>query len=155
MLGNILKGTGDRHVTSTDQVYCRAASVRPERDRFQPAAHAEHADRIFPDAAWQRVFAAAVSAPAGATAAAGAAAAAGGGRPVGRVNGASWFFLYEAYQRIGVGLSSITYYCGPVIVLLLTPLVFRQRLSVFEAVGAVLILAGAAASEWRRGRADA
>ncbi len=25
--------------------------------------------------------------------------------------GLSWLFLYEAYRRIGVGLSSITYYC--------------------------------------------
>lgn len=35
--------------------------------------------------------------------------------------GLSWIFLYEAYQRIGVGLSSITYYTGPVIVMLSVP----------------------------------
>lgn len=29
--------------------------------------------------------------------------------------GASWIFLYEAYQQIGVSLASLTYYCGPVI----------------------------------------
>ena len=28
--------------------------------------------------------------------------------------GASWMFLYEAYQQIGVGVSSLLYYCGPV-----------------------------------------
>ena len=43
--------------------------------------------------------------------------------------GLSWIFLYEAYQRIGVGLSSVAYYCGPVIVLLAAPLVFRKRLT--------------------------
>lgn len=43
--------------------------------------------------------------------------------------GLSWIFLYEAYQRVGVGLSSIAYYCGPVLVLLLTPLVFGKRLT--------------------------
>lgn len=43
--------------------------------------------------------------------------------------GLSWLFLYEAYRRIGVGLSSITYYCGPVIVMMLSPLVFRSRLT--------------------------
>lgn len=26
--------------------------------------------------------------------------------------GLSWIFLYEAYQRIGVGLSSVVHYCG-------------------------------------------
>ena len=43
--------------------------------------------------------------------------------------GLSWIFLYEAYRRIGVGLSSVTYYCGPVIVMMLAPLVFRSRLT--------------------------
>ena len=43
--------------------------------------------------------------------------------------GLSWIFLYEAYQRIGVGLSSIAYYCGPVIVMLLTPFVFHKKIT--------------------------
>ncbi len=43
--------------------------------------------------------------------------------------GLSWIFLYEAYQRIGVGLSSIAYYCGPVIVMLLTPFVFHKTIT--------------------------
>ena len=36
--------------------------------------------------------------------------------------GASWIFLYEAYARIGVSISSLLYYCGPVIVMALSPL---------------------------------
>ena len=46
--------------------------------------------------------------------------------------GLSWIFLYEAYQRIGVGLSSIAYYCGPVIVMLLTPLVFHKKITAIQ-----------------------
>ena len=41
--------------------------------------------------------------------------------------GMSWIVLYEAYQRTGVGIASIAYYCGPVIVMLLTPFIFRQK----------------------------
>ena len=39
--------------------------------------------------------------------------------------GASWMFLYEAYARIGVGIASLLYYCGPVIVMVLSPLLLR------------------------------
>ncbi|MCZ0862981.1 DMT family transporter [Methanocorpusculum vombati] len=43
--------------------------------------------------------------------------------------GASWIFLYEAYQLIGVSLSSLAYYCGPVIVMLFAPVLFREKLT--------------------------
>ncbi len=42
--------------------------------------------------------------------------------------GGSWIFLYEAYVKIGVGLSSIAYYCGPVIVMLSSPFVFKEKI---------------------------
>ena len=56
--------------------------------------------------------------------------------------GLSWIFLYEAYVRIGVGLSSITYYCGPVIVMCLTPLVFRKRITGFQKICFLGVFAG-------------
>ena len=43
--------------------------------------------------------------------------------------GASWMFLYEAYQEIGVSLASLLYYCGPVIVMILSPVLFSERLT--------------------------
>lgn len=60
----------------------------------------------------------------------------------GIVMGLSWIFLYEAYVRIGVGLSSITYYCGPVIVMLSAPLVFRKKLTVSQYLCFVVVFAG-------------
>lgn len=48
--------------------------------------------------------------------------------------GLSWIFLYEAYARIGVGLSSITYYCGPVIVMIVTPLVFKKKITLLQKI---------------------
>ena len=43
--------------------------------------------------------------------------------------GASWIFLFRAYQTIGVGVSSLLYYCGPIIVMALSPLIFGEKLT--------------------------
>lgn len=56
--------------------------------------------------------------------------------------GASWMFLYEAYARIGVSISSLLYYCGPVIVMILSPLLFREKLTVFKVIGFLTVLCG-------------
>lgn len=56
--------------------------------------------------------------------------------------GLSWIFLYEAYQRIGVGLSSITYYCGPVIVMLLAPLTFHKKFTFRQILCFVVVFVG-------------
>ncbi|MBQ3404282.1 MAG: EamA family transporter [Oscillospiraceae bacterium] len=64
----------------------------------------------------------------------------------GIATGISWMFLYEAYSQIGVGISTLLCYCGPVIVMLLSPLIFKERLTAVKlicfiavAVGVVLI----------------
>ncbi len=49
--------------------------------------------------------------------------------------GASWMFLYEAYRRIGVAVSSLLYYCGPVIVILLAPILFGETLTKRKTLG--------------------
>ncbi len=49
--------------------------------------------------------------------------------------GLSWIFLYTAYLRIGVAASSLLYYCGPVIVLLFAPLLFRESISKHKLIG--------------------
>ena len=56
--------------------------------------------------------------------------------------GASWMFLYEAYQQIGVSLASLLYYCGPVFVMILSPLLFKEKLTVQKAAGFVIVLIG-------------
>lgn len=56
--------------------------------------------------------------------------------------GASWIFLYEAYQKIGVGIASLAYYCGPVIVMVLSPILFKEKLTLNKAVGFAAVLAG-------------
>ena len=56
--------------------------------------------------------------------------------------GASWMFLYEAYSQIGVGVATLAYYFGPVIVLVLSPLVFRERMSFTKIFGFSAALLG-------------
>nr|WP_122012602.1 DMT family transporter [Maliibacterium massiliense] len=56
--------------------------------------------------------------------------------------GASWMLLYEAYARIGVGIASLSYYCGPVIVMALSPLLFKEPLRANKVVGFAAVLAG-------------
>ena len=43
--------------------------------------------------------------------------------------GIGWIFLFEAYRLVGVGVSTLAYYCGPVIVMALSPLLFSERLT--------------------------
>ena len=56
--------------------------------------------------------------------------------------GTSWMFLYEAYQQIGVSLSSLLYYCGPVIVMILSPIIFREKLTAPKLLGFATVLVG-------------
>lgn len=60
----------------------------------------------------------------------------------GAAMGASWIFLYEAYREIGVSLASLAYYCGPVLVMALSPLLFRERLGLGKIAGFAVVLAG-------------
>ena len=54
--------------------------------------------------------------------------------------GTSWMFLYEAYARIGVSIASLLYYCGPVIVMALSPLLFKEKLTANKVLGFLAVL---------------
>lgn len=56
--------------------------------------------------------------------------------------GTSWMFLYEAYQQIGVSLASLLYYCGPVIVMIVSPFIFKEKLTAPKIIGFVTVLLG-------------
>lgn len=56
--------------------------------------------------------------------------------------GTSWMFLYEAYARIGVSIASLCYYCGPVIVMALSPILFKEKLTAVKVIGFIAVLAG-------------
>ncbi len=56
--------------------------------------------------------------------------------------GASWMFLYEAYARIGVSIASLLYYCGPVIVMAMSPFLFKEKLTASKVFGFSTVLIG-------------
>jgi drug/metabolite transporter (DMT)-like permease len=60
----------------------------------------------------------------------------------GAAMGASWMFLFEAYPQIGVSLATLAYYCGPVIVMALAPLVFKEKMTPVIIVGFLAVLMG-------------
>lgn len=60
----------------------------------------------------------------------------------GMAMGTSWMFLYEAYQQIGVSLASLLYYCGPVIVMILSPMIFKEKLTAPKIIGFLIVLVG-------------
>lgn len=62
----------------------------------------------------------------------------------GMAMGASWMFLFEAYTRIGVGIASLLYYCGPIIVMALSPMLFNERLTAAKLTGFGFVLVGIA-----------
>ena len=50
--------------------------------------------------------------------------------------------LYEAYQQVGISIASLAYYCGPVIVMILSPFLFRETLTWPKIAGFLTVLAG-------------
>lgn len=56
--------------------------------------------------------------------------------------GVSWMLLFEGFNRIGVSLSTLLYDCGPVIVMLLSPLLFKEKLTAAKLLGFAAVLGG-------------
>lgn len=60
----------------------------------------------------------------------------------GCAQGILFLFLFKAYQLIGVSLASLAYYCGPVIVMILSPLLFQETLTRGKVLGFLTVLGG-------------
>ena len=56
--------------------------------------------------------------------------------------GLNWMFLYVAYTQIGVSLGILACYCGPVIVMMLSPIVFRETMTAPKLLGFLAVLTG-------------
>ena len=55
---------------------------------------------------------------------------------------ADWLFLFEAYARIGVSMGMLINYCGPAIVMALSPVVFKEKLTAQKIAALLAALAG-------------
>jgi RarD protein len=56
--------------------------------------------------------------------------------------GASWIFLFEAYAQIGVSIATLAYYCGPVIVMILSPVIFKEKMTNTKLLGLFAVIIG-------------
>lgn len=66
----------------------------------------------------------------------------------GLIMGIHWMLLYEAYQQVGVGIATLLCYCGPVLVMALSPLLFSERLTAWKLLGFAAVLAGVFLLSW-------
>ncbi len=60
----------------------------------------------------------------------------------GAAMGASWVFLFEAYAQIGVSIATLAYYCGPVIVMILSPIIFKEKITTAKLLGFLAVMLG-------------
>lgn len=55
--------------------------------------------------------------------------------------GLEWMFLYEAFHQVGVGTATLFYFIGPVIVMAISPVLFKETLQPLKLVGFAVVLA--------------
>jgi drug/metabolite transporter (DMT)-like permease len=60
----------------------------------------------------------------------------------GAAMGGSWMLLYEAYRQIGVGIATMAFYCGPVIVMALAPVLFSEKITRKTLLGFLCVVGG-------------
>lgn len=56
--------------------------------------------------------------------------------------GLNWVFLFAAYRTAGVSLSTLTYYCGPILVLALSPVLFKEKLTWSKIIAVIAVAIG-------------
>ena len=56
--------------------------------------------------------------------------------------GVNWLLLFEAYNRTTVAIATLCYYMAPTIVILLSPLVFREKLTAKKLLCALISIIG-------------
>ena len=60
----------------------------------------------------------------------------------GALIGINWMLLFEAYNHTTVAVATLCYYMQPTIVMLLSPLIFREKLTVRKSVCAAVAIVG-------------
>lgn len=62
--------------------------------------------------------------------------------PIGAVMGFNWMMLFEAYNYTTVAVATVFYYIAPVVVMLLSPLVLKEKLTSRRCLFVVIALVG-------------
>ena len=56
--------------------------------------------------------------------------------------GLNWVLLFGAYRCAGVSISTLVYYCGPMIAIILSPIVFKEKLTANKLIAVIAVAAG-------------
>ena len=60
----------------------------------------------------------------------------------GAVLGLNWVALFEAYRLLNVSLATLIYYVGPILVLLFSPILFREKLTGRKSISVLIVAIG-------------
>lgn len=60
----------------------------------------------------------------------------------GMAMGTSFMCLFESYVQAGVCIATLAYCCGPVIVMMLSPLLFKEKITVVKLLGFLAVVLG-------------
>ena len=56
--------------------------------------------------------------------------------------GFNWIFLFESYNHTSVATATVCYYLAPILVILLCPILFREKLTRRQRIGAICAMTG-------------
>lgn len=56
--------------------------------------------------------------------------------------GLNWVTLFEAYRLLNVSLATLIYYVGPILVLLFSPILFREKLTGRKSISLIIVAIG-------------
>ena len=56
--------------------------------------------------------------------------------------GMNWMFLYEGYATVGVSIATLLCYCGPIFVMLVSPIFFKEKITIPKVLGFVVVMIG-------------
>ena len=70
----------------------------------------------------------------------------------GAAMGVNWILLFEAYKYTTVSVATLSYYFAPVIVMIICPLLFKEKLTVKQIICFVMSTAGLVRHSVRIGR---
>ncbi|MEA4946222.1 MAG: DMT family transporter [Oscillospiraceae bacterium] len=68
--------------------------------------------------------------------------------------GANWVFLFEAYRYASVSIGTLVYYCGPIVVMALSPVLFKEKLTWNKLAAIAAVIAGMVCVTGVAGAAD-
>ncbi len=56
--------------------------------------------------------------------------------------GISWMLLFEGYKQNGVSITTLIYYCGPALVMISSPYIFKEKMTSIKILAFVLVMIG-------------